>query len=55
MRILCGRACVLLAGGMTCDQAYLVLKIENISYFESRFREYNGTSPEEYRSWAVSL
>lgn len=55
MRILCGRACVLLAGGMSCEQIYRVLQIEDVSYFENCFKSYNGISSEEYRSWALSL
>jgi hypothetical protein len=55
MRILCGRACVLLAGGMSCEQIYAALQIENILYFEKCFRSYNGISPEDYRSWVLSV
>jgi len=55
LRILCGRACILLARGMDWAALCRTMQIEDIDYFESCFKEYNGLSPDEYRRWALSL
>ena len=54
LRLLCGRACVLLAGGLSCDHIYRVLQIGDIPYFNNCFRSYNSMSLEEYQSWALT-
>lgn len=55
LRILCGRACVLLARGMPFEEVYKCLKIEDIPYFEQCFVQYNGINPHEYSLWVRSL
>lgn len=55
LRVLCGRACRLLARGMESDELYRRLNITDIPYFEDCFRSYTGLSSGEYRSWALNL
>ncbi|MDC7234493.1 MAG: hypothetical protein PQJ58_14770 [Spirochaetales bacterium] len=55
LRILCGRACVLLSRGMNPEEVYRVLGIEDVSRFEDCFTAYNGMGCREYGQWAESL
>ncbi len=51
LRVLCGRACLLMQKGLSPEQSLAALDIENTDLFFECFRGYTGMSPEGYALW----